>query len=137
MSTGHSPLLSKTSGLLLLEGIDFEGVAESEVIFNKDFDPVGAWFVYFYVHKKLDACCGSFVVLKMDLNVFAFNEDCVPVRFEDSAALAEVAFAAAPAVDDAYASQNGGERGYGQNVKESDQDEFAIALLADVITQNT
>ena len=125
---------------MLLRGrVDFaedEGVAEAQGAVEEDFDPVGAFFLEFGVHEGLDAGGGVGGVVELDGDVLAFD-DGLAVGGDDAGALMECPLPAAPAVDDADAVEARGDLLRGEAVEDADEHELAVALLADVVAEET
>ena len=114
---------------------DAQGVGQFQGIVEMDLNPVGARHCEVHVHKHFHIGGCVHFIFQADRDVFSLHQHFVAVRLEDPGLLDKLSFATAPAGDHAEAGVLQGEPGAPQGIKETDEDEFSIPLLADIITQ--
>lgn len=108
-------------------------IAKLKLVFEQNFDPIGSGAFNLQVHENFNASCRSGLVRKLYFNGFARGDGLLRC-IEYPAALLEASDATAPTVDNADALNPCRELGQGKRIKNTDEHELSIALLADVIT---
>jgi hypothetical protein len=73
----------------------------------------------------------------MDRDGLPLRDDGDAIRCHDARTLRVIAFAHAPAVDEADARTDSLVNGLHQAVEDTDQHEFSVGFLADIIAENT
>jgi len=114
-----------------------EWIAQFQLPVEQDLRPVDARILELDIHEDLDTGRGGGVVGELDGDRFALGQDGETVRLQQAALLGEFAIPAAPAVHHAEALERGRVLRHGDRVEDADDNEFAVAFLADVIADKT
>ena len=125
------------SALWALELVDPQGIADFEVALDQDFDPIHARLGKSDVDEHLDAGGRGFRRSELNLNVFSFGEHGVLIGVHNPRALREGSVSTAPPGDEAELSECAGKLFGVNGVKQSDEHEFAVALLTDIVADET
>ena len=113
-----------------------ERIAHLHLTVEEHLDPVRPLLPETDVHEDLDAGRGEVRFGELYRDVLSFHEDVRFVGGDEARALDELALPAAPAVHDANFVESRRELRDGESVEESDEHEFAIALLTHVVAED-